>query len=154
MTRKLWILVALAAVLGGFSLYLNKDWFAGDVIQIHSRSRPARMGFFHHSKRMADSAADPVFFAFDRKLKLTSLEVIPVSDIETNKYPEPIWHLVSDSNSAPVVEFWYGMPIKGMRSSVKGATPDPLEPGVKYRLLIEAKQGKAEHDFTPVLQTP
>jgi hypothetical protein len=28
--------------------------------------------------------------------------------------------------------------------------PDSLEPGVKYRLLIEAGKIKAEHDFTPV----
>jgi hypothetical protein len=95
-----------------------------------------------------------VVFAFDRRLKLTSLKVIPVSDIETNKYPHPIWHLVSDSNSVPIAEYMYGLPIKGMRPDVKGATPDPLEPGVKYRLLIEAGKFKAEHDFIPVPATP
>jgi hypothetical protein len=41
-----------------------------------------------------------------------------------------------------------------MRPAVKGATPDPLEPGVKYRLFIEAGKLKAEHDFTPVALTP
>jgi hypothetical protein len=41
-----------------------------------------------------------------------------------------------------------------MRPTVKGATPDPLEPGVTYRLLIEAGSRKAEHDFEPVAQTP
>jgi hypothetical protein len=34
-----------------------------------------------------------------------------------------------------------------MRPSVKGATADPLEAGVKYRLLIEAGPLKAEHNF-------
>ena len=154
MTRKQLMLIALAVALGGFSLYLNKDWFAGEFIQIHHRSRPAQRGVFRRTKRPTDSDTDPVFFAFDRKLKLTSLKVIPVSAIETNKYPHPIWHLVSDSNSIPIAEWVYGMPIKGMRPSVKGATPDPLEPGVKYRLLIEAKTGKAEHDFVPVARTP
>ena len=154
MTTKSWTLIILAVVLAGFSLYLNKDWFAGDIIQIQCRSRPARAGYFRRSKRAADSATDPIFFAFDRKLKLTSLKVIPVQEIETNKYPHPIWHLVSDSNSVPIEDWSYGMPIRGMYPSVKGATPDPLEPGVPYRLEIEAGKLKAEHDFTPVPRTP
>jgi hypothetical protein len=148
------MLIALAVAFGGISLYLNKDWFAGDIIQIHHRSRPARAGFFRRTKHPADAATDPVFFDIDRKLKLTSLKVIPVSDIETNRYPNPIWHLVSDSNSVAIADFAYGEYIKGMRPSVRGATPDPLEPGVKYRLLIQAKAGKAEHDFVPMPRTP
>jgi hypothetical protein len=154
MTTKHWMLIALAVVLGGLSLYLNKDWFAGDIIQIHHRSRPARIGFFRRSKRPADSATDFVVFGFDRKLKLTSLKVIPVSEIETNKYPHPIWHLVAASNSVPISEFAYGMYIQGMKPAVQGATADPLEPGVKYRLLIETKGVKVEHDFVPTPRTP
>lgn len=154
MTRKQLLLIALAVVFGGISLYLNKDWFAGDIIQIHHRSRPERMGFFRRSKRPADSSTNPLVFGFDRKLKLTSLKVISVSEIETNKYPHPIWHLVADSNSVPISEFAYGMRIQGMRPAVQGATADPLEPGVNYRLLIESKTGKAEHDFIPVPRTP
>jgi hypothetical protein len=41
-----------------------------------------------------------------------------------------------------------------MHPAVKGATPDPLEPGVKYRLVITAGKLKAEHDFVPVPCTP
>ncbi len=154
MTTKQWTFITLAVVLGGFSLYLNKDWFAGDNIQIQCRSRPARMGFFRRTKNSSGRATDPVFFAFDRSLKLTSLKVIPVHEIETNKYPHPIWHLVSESNSVPVVDWSYAVPIRGMHPAVKGATPDPLEPGVTYRLAIEAGKLKAEHDFTPVPSTP
>jgi hypothetical protein len=154
MTRKQWFLIALAVLLGGFSLYLNQDWFAKDNIQIYHRSRPARGGFFRRAKRPDPAAVNPVFFTFDRKLKLTSLKVIPVSEIETNRYPHPIWHLVSNSNSVPTKDLMYGMSIQGMRPAVKGATPDPLEPGVNYRLLIEAGSLRAEHDFTPVPRTP
>jgi hypothetical protein len=154
MTRKLWLLIALAVAFGGLSLYLNKDWFAREDIQIHHRSRPARMGFFRRTKPQVKQATDPVFFAFDRKLKLTSLKVIPVAEIETNKYPNPIWHLVSDSNSVPVEEWSYAVPIRGMHPAVKGATPDPLVPGVKYRLILETGKLKAEHDFVPVPRTP
>jgi len=154
MTKKQWSLIVLAVVLGGLSLYLNQDWFAHDVIQIHSRSRPAGRGFFRRNQRPVKSDTEPVFFAFDRKLKLTSLKVIPLSEIETNKYPQPIWELVSTSNSAPIVNFAYGMRIRGMQPRVPGATPDPLVPGAGYRLLIEAGRLKAEHDFVAVPSTP
>jgi hypothetical protein len=154
MTRKQWLLIALAVLLGGISFYLNKDWFAKDDIQIYSRSRPARGAFLRRAKRSDDSAVNPVSFWFDRKLKLTSLKVIPVEEIKTNKYPQPIWSLVSDSNSAPIKEFVYGAAIRGLRPEVKGATPDPLEPDVTYRLLIEAGSHKAAHDFTPTPRAP
>jgi hypothetical protein len=151
MTRKQWLLIALAVLLGGISLYLNQDWFAKENIQIFHRSRPLRGGIFRRGKAVnTQPTIEPLFFSFDRKLKLTSLKVIPVQEIETNKYPKAVWDLVSDSNSVPVKDLMYGTPIKGMRPSVKGATPDPLEPGVKYRLFIEAGPRKAEHDFEPV----
>ena len=148
MTRKVWVLIALAVVLGGFSLYLNKDWFAKDRIQIYDRSRPARAVF--RRGRMPNSAVDPIVFGFDRKLKLTALKVIPVCDLETNKYPLPVWSLVSDSNSLPIKAFSYGMRIRGMRPAVAGVRPVPLEPGVQYRLFIEAGGIKEQHDFVPV----
>lgn len=154
MTRKQWTLIALAVVLGGFSLYLNRDWFVGDNIQIHHRSRPARASMFRRRRPVRKSATEPVYFAFDRKLKLTSVKVIPLSEIETNKYPRPIWYLVSDSNSIPIADLTYGMRIRGMHPAVKGATPDPLQPGVRYRLLIEAGKLNAHEDFTAVASTP
>jgi hypothetical protein len=154
MTRKHWLLIALAVALGGFSLYLNKDWFAKDHIQITHRSRPARAGFFSRKHPAADSAVNPIVFGFNRKLKLKSIQVIPVSEIETNKYPHPIWHLISDSNSVPTKTFVYAQHISGMRPSVQGATADPLEPGTKYRLLVEANSFKSEYDFVPDPRTP
>ncbi len=141
------MLLLLVVGLGGFSLYLNLDRFGGDKVRIHHRSRPARGGG-------GRSAIEPLFFAFDRSLKLTSLKVIPVQEIETQKYPHPIWHLVSKSNSVPVTDFTYGCSIRGMQPAVKGATPDPLEPGVQYRLLVEAGSLKLQHDFVPVAQSP
>jgi hypothetical protein len=140
------MLIALAVILGGFSLYLNRNWFVETEVQIVHRARPSRVGFSGNQK------TEPIFFAFDRTLALTSLKVIPVSASETNKFPHPIWHLVSDSHSVPITDFAYGASIEGMRPAVKGAAPDPLKSGVKYRLLIKAGKLKAEHDFTPVAQ--
>ena len=151
MTTKNWALIALAVLLGSFSLYLNKDWFAGDHIQLMHRSRPAR-GAFRRPKS-DNPLIDPINFWFDRRVKLKSLKVVPVASIETNKYPQPIWYLVSDSNSVPVKEFTYGMRIPGMHPALKGASPDPLEPGVTYRLLVESGRQKITHDFTPEPRT-
>jgi hypothetical protein len=151
MTTKNWMLLTLAVMLGGLSLYLNKDWFAGDNIQLMHRSRPAR-GAFRRPKS-DNPLIDPISFWFDRKVKLTQLKVVPVEDIETNQFPQPIWYLISDSNSLPVKEFTYGMRIPGMRPFFKGVSPEPLEPGVKYRLFVEANKQKVVHDFTPEPRT-
>lgn len=151
MTTKNWALLILAVLLGSFSLYLNKDWFAGDHIQLMHRSRPAR-GAFRRPKS-DNPLIDPINFWFDRRVKLKSLKVIPVASVETNKYPQPIWYLVSDSNSVPVKEFTYGMRIPGMHPALKGASPDPLEPGVTYRLQVESGRQKITHDFTPEPRT-
>ena len=149
------MLIVLVAVLGGFSLYLNRDWFAGDNIHIYHRSLPARASLFKR-KRSAppdNSPANPVTFGFDRKLKLTSVQVVVLSAIETNKYALPIWYLVSESNSVPTKDLTYGVPLKGMHPKVPGATPDQLQPGEKYRLMIETASLKAQHDFDAVAKT-
>lgn len=153
MNRKYWLLLACAVLLGGFSLYLNKDWFAKDTIQIFHRSRPARTLFFNR-KRALTALTDPVIFGFTRKLRLKELKVIPLSEIATNKYPHPVWHLLSDSNSLPIKNFLYGQSIPGMRPAIKGAIPDPLAPEIPYRLYIEADLLKGQHDFTAQPRTP
>jgi len=152
MTRKMWMLVALAIILGGLSLYLNKDWFAKDNIQISHRSRPARGPWFRRGKH-DDSTVNPIVFLFDRRVRLKSVKVIPLSDIETNKFPQPIWHLVSDSNSVPVKDLTYGVRIPGMHPAYKGTDAEPLQPGTKYRLLVEAGKYKAAHDFEAEART-
>ena len=68
MTRKIWLLLALTVLLGGFSLYLNKDWFAKDNIQIYHRSRPARAALLRRKRPADDSTVNPIVFGFDRKL--------------------------------------------------------------------------------------
>jgi len=145
------MLIAAAVLLGGFSLYLNKDWFWGDRIQIYHRFRTMRV----RAARPADLPAyTPVFFAFSTKLKLTDVKVVPVCELETNKFPHVLWHLLSDSNSLPTKGFLYGSAVPGMRPAMKGVAADPLEPGVKYRLLVEARSKKGQHDFTPEPRIP
>ena len=152
MTRKYWILLAVAVVLGGFSLYLNTDWFRGDSIHLYHRSRPARILF--RRARGDTAAVNPIIFEFNRRLRLTSLKVVAVGDAETNQFPHALWHLVTESNSVPTRDFMYGMAIRGLHPAFKGAQPEPLSPGVKYRLYVEAGSFKAEHEFVPEPRTP
>lgn len=146
------MLAALILGLGGTSLYLNRDWFASEDIHVIHTSRPGRNR--PQGRGAEASLVNPVIFGINKKLELTSVKVIPVSDLQTNKYPHPVWSLISDSNSVPVSSFPYGLTLRGMRPAIKGARAEPLQPGVNYRLLIEAGRNKAEHDFVPTAKTP
>ena len=149
MTRKHWALLVIAVLLGGLSLYLNKDWFAGDNIHMYHRSRPPRAGMFRAKRKDDNPAINPIMFGFDHRQKLTSIKVVPALEVETNKYAHALWHLISESNSVPVKDFTYGAPIQGMHPAIKGALPDALEPGVKYRMFVETASLKTQHDFIP-----
>jgi hypothetical protein len=155
MSRKQWMIAGAVVSLAALSLYVNRDWFAKDTIQIYHRSKPARAVFSAARKRPDASAAiNPIFFGFNAKVHLTSVKVVVAADLLTNKYPHALWHLVSESNSVPLKDFSYGSPIPGMRPAVKGLAPEPLSPGVGYTLLIEATDFKGSHDFIPVPRTP
>jgi len=140
------ILVLLAVIaLGGLSLYFNRDWFAPETIQISYRVSPWLRS--NRTKR-ANDLGSPVIFTLSGYYRLTSLKVVLTSEIETNKYAHPVWELATGSNSVPTCSFVYGGGIRGMHPAVKGARPDPLIPGVNYRLLLTATRDKqAQHDF-------
>ena len=146
MSKSKIILVALCIVgLGCLSLYLNRDSFARETIQISHRVSPWLKS--PRTKRANDLGV-PVTFTLSGYYRLTSLKVVHASEIETNKYAHPIWSLATESNSAPVSSFVYGAGIRGMHPAVKGSRPDPLVPGVQYRLLVTTDKDKqAQHDF-------
>jgi len=132
--------------LTGLSLYLNRDWFASEPIQISHRLSP-----WLQNKRPGARANDlgvPVTFSLNGYYKLTSVRVVEAEKIATNKFAVPIWRIISDSNSVPISSFNYGSGIRGMRPEAKGVRPEPLQPGVNYRLLVVTdKAVKAQHDF-------
>ncbi len=140
------ILVVLGIVgLGCLSLYLNRDSFARETIQISHRASPWLKSA--RAKRANDLGV-PVTFTLGGYYRLTSLKVVLASEIETNKYAHPVWALTTESNSLPTSSFVYGGGIRGMRPAVKGSRPDPLVPGVQYRLLVTTdKARQAQHDF-------
>ena len=139
MSRKQSLLALATLIVGGIVLYANKDWFFQPPIQISHR-------FDMSGGRFAQAPGTmPLFFELSRRLKLTSVEVFSLSDLQTNKASQPIWHLVADSNSAPTKGFLYGMIIPGMRAAA--CANEALELGAKYRLLIQAGSLKVQHDF-------
>ncbi len=141
MTQKPILLVTVAVLCTGLLLYINRDWFVRRPIQISHR-------FHAFGGRFDRGGAAPLFFEFDRRLKLTSVKVIPLAELETNKFPRAAWQMISDSNSVPTRGFLYGGAIPGMRPALKGAIADALDPIQKYRLLLEAGSTKARHDFS------
>jgi len=146
-TKLILVLVVIIA-LGGFSLYLNRDWFASDTIQISHRVSPWLKSA--RAKRATD-LGEPVTFTMNEYYRLTGLKVVLAAEIATNKYAHPVWALTSESNSVPTSSFTYGGGIRGMRPTVKGAKPDPLVPGITYRLLVTTdKNQQGQHDFSIV----
>jgi len=142
MAKKPWLLLATLAVIGGLFIYLNRDWFQRRPIQISHR-------LYRFAGRFGGAdTPTPIMFEFDRRLKLTSIKVVAVADARTNKYPQPLWYMTTNSNSVPTKGVVYGMSVPGMRPAVSGATADPLDPNQTYRLLVEAGSLKAQHDFT------
>jgi hypothetical protein len=50
------------------------------------------------------------------------------------------------------MSFGYGSYVRGMQPAVKNARPEPLQPSVKYRLVIKAEDQVAQHDFTTTVK--
>jgi hypothetical protein len=150
MTKKniIVLTVTFAAVIG-FYLYLFRDSFAKRNIQISHTIRP-NPSYIRHPPPGATAEELPhlINFGLNGDFKLTSVKVIPLAELETNKYAHPVWELVSDSNSIPTRAFTYGHKIKGMHPSVKGATADILQANVTYRLLVQGTVLNGQHDFT------
>lgn len=139
--------VTILAVVGIY-YYLYKDSFRKPSIQISHTFRPNGYALVHKASGSIDELTKQIFFALGGEYKITSVKVVAVPELQTNKYPHPVWELVTDSNSAPTRIFQYGGHIHGMHPPVKGEQPGALATDVPYRLFIEAGQMKGQHDFT------
>ena len=140
--------VALVLGLGGLALYMNMDWFSKRPIQISYRISPWMRNAPAGRRRPVSDLGTPIVFSLDSYYRLTSVKVVIAAEIETNKYAHPLWDLATTSNSIPTASFTYGERIRGLTSAVKGAVPDPLVPGVIYRLFVKTKGREAQRDFT------
>jgi hypothetical protein len=138
--------VLLVILLGMAAAYVRfyTDLFRPKTIQIMAQVRPSRNTPLEEPGRVVTY---PVTFAFDHEVKLTEVKVVGANDAASNKYPRAVWHLISDSNSVPVKALVYGQYVRGMKPKVPQARPEPLQPAVKYRLLLTAGKYKGQIDF-------
>lgn len=150
MSRTKTVLIFLTILaLAGLSIYLNRDYLTEQPIQISYRVSPWLKDARRPRGRSSTDLGPPVVFSLDPHLRLTSLKVVIAAEIATNKYAHPLWELTTSSNSVLTGSFSYGERIRGLWPKVKGATPDPLAPGVMYRVLLTTDNKRsAEHDFT------
>jgi hypothetical protein len=148
MSKKNFILLGASFLaVAAFYFYLYKDSFRKPHIQISHTIRASAWALAH-SQNSGDEPLRTVIFGLERDYRLTSVKVLQVSELETNKYAHPIWELTSDSNSVPTRAFTYGMRIRGMHPPIKGERPGQLDLNVPYRLVIEAGKINGAHDFT------
>ena len=145
MTKRNWVLISFAVVLAGVYVFSFTDWFKTKTIHITHTSRLIR-GAVRAGPRN-NSAAMPIIFTFERAYEFKEVKVVALNAFQSNKLAEPVWHLVSDSGSDDVDHFFYGGNIDGMDPAVEGSQPEPLQPGVTYRLFVTAGKIKGWHDF-------
>ena len=144
MTKNGTILSLVALLLAAAYVYFFTDLFNKQAIQIIPQIRPSRGST---SKDPTIAPVYPVSFSFNGKYSFTSVKVLSASELATNKYANPLWHLISDSNSLPTKAIVYGVPIKGMKPAIPRARPEPLQPDVPYVLIVEAGSIKGRTNF-------
>lgn len=149
MTRKETVLVVFTVILAGVYLCCFTDALKKKRMSIEHAVRPnvavpARRG---NPGNPANPSAYTITFSLGREYKLTSVKVVPAAKFQANADVPSLWHLVGDARSAPTRFIVYGVPIPGMKPSVKGADAEPLAYDVEYRLLVVAGGIRGEHDF-------
>lgn len=137
MNKKSWFLILVAVVLAGCYVIFFTNWF---------RSKPI---FVADTERFRGRVLFTLGGLPNERYELTSVKVVSVSALSSNKYALPVWELKSDSHSIPIKTFSYGQRIQGMKPAVEDTKALPLDNGTVYRLFIEAGRRKAQHDFTP-----
>jgi hypothetical protein len=141
MTKNNLLLVLLAVALAVVYAIWFTDWFRPAVVKISHTVRDLPQ---NHRRGSVDPS---LIFRVNPRIRLTELKVVPLSEYATNKSVLPVWHLVSDSNSVPVLNFTYGQNIGGMHPVIQGGRAEPLETNVTYRMLVSAGRTTGQHDF-------
>jgi len=146
MRKKNWLMLIVLLVLAGVYLFYFPDWFKPKIIHITSTSRAAlwRAG----NRNATGPVTVPVTFSLTPQCKLAEITVVSLAAWQTNQNTLPLWHLVADTNAAPIKMFNYGQRLRGLKPQVPGTHAEPLQPDVTYRLFVTAGSAKGQHDLT------
>jgi hypothetical protein len=142
MTKKNWLLAVFLIALAAVYLIWFTDWFKPKSIHIFHTIREV-----HYRRQEAGAGPSLIFGVEPAEIRLTEIKVVPLADFQKDPKTLPIWHLVTDSNSAPVKDFIYGGRIRGMRPSIAGAEAGQLETNTVYRIFVKAGRARGQHDF-------
>lgn len=151
MNRKEWVLVALVLVLGGLYVVVFSGWFGPKVIRVEHTVRSLREAYGSGGRRVDPAGQQTlgnVSFSLHKNYKLTSVKVVAAAEARTNKYPHALWELTAKDGSQPVDALAYGLLVPGMMPKSSVVEPEPLAPGVEYRLLVEAGNWRGVREFT------
>ena len=134
------LLLLLLLLAAGYAVYFT-TWFQPRTIHIFHTWRPL------HPRLQRDGVLPSLQFGLDRRYPLTEIKVLPLVPDPASPYPLPLWHLVSGSNSVPVMTFYYGQNLRGLQPQVPGSRPQPLATNVAYRLCVTAGKYHGENIF-------
>jgi len=144
MTKQKWMFIVIALLLACIYIYHFTGWFQPKTIEISYTERPFL------SRNPSRPGQPMILFGFGgQSYRVSEVEVVPLDAGRINPAAVPVWHLISDSRSAPVEFFTYGQNLPGMKPAVPGSRPEPLETNVTYRLLLRVGSLKGQCDFQP-----
>ncbi|MBM3847536.1 MAG: hypothetical protein FJ405_14790 [Verrucomicrobia bacterium] len=148
MDKRSWVMLGLlAALLACYGTFFA-DWFREEPLEIvgHPRKIAQRLD---PKKGIETTPVYPMVFGIPRKAELTAIKVWKSDDLNTQKNPSPVWHVIAYTNSPPLKLVVYGIAPPGMRQVVEDAQPEALAPGVSYTVQMEAGSRRGLLQFTP-----
>ena len=146
-SRKELLLVGVVVALLAVYIAFFTDFGKAQIIPVQFTARPYVQA---RTRRTADGETEKVTwsltFALGRKFPLTCVRVVDSAKFAADPKAPALWWLTG--KAVPADGFVYGGNIEGLKPFVPGATPTPLEAGVKYRILVEAGRDHGEQEFT------
>jgi hypothetical protein len=145
MTNRIWFKALIVGILAVVYIRNFTTWFRTSPLQITITSRPGRPG-------VPPDQAAPIVFGLDNEYELKSVKVLSLSSLQTNGAPVTVWQLDKTkkaSNTPAIRGFPYGDPIDGLQPPPALSDPQPLVPGLPYRILVTSTRNQGERDFTP-----